>query len=204
MTIITRPTKTGGSTEYIAGNDGLAEEFNADANTIYDDYNGNITEANVSPSMRLPGSNLADAPAGIFASKLNDLAVTTAKIDNLAVTAAKLAAGAVTLPKIGTLQRKAFTNTVAPTTGNYDSYTAQLETEATGVNFQIRVHAMAFNLGALNVVTCAGFFNFLVTPDTPIPVATHEIISVFFENTSLGMVAGDLTGTLVILSVPKT
>lgn len=90
MAIVSRPLKTGGSGDYVAGNDVLADECNADANTIYDEFNGNITDANCSLTMNLLGTKLADAPAGIPASKLNTASVTTNKIADNNVTIAKL------------------------------------------------------------------------------------------------------------------
>ncbi len=100
MAIITRPIKTGGGTDYVPGNDELAAEFNADANTIYTDYNGNITDANCSATMGLQGTKLADAPSGVPTAKINDLAITTAKINDGAVTTAKLADANITTVKI--------------------------------------------------------------------------------------------------------
>lgn len=91
MSIITRPTKLGGGTDFLPGNDELAEEFNGDANTIYNDYNGNIKNANCAADMALDGTKLADAPSGVPTAKINDLSITTAKIVDKAVSAAKLA-----------------------------------------------------------------------------------------------------------------
>lgn len=82
MSIIVRVTKLGGGQDYVAGNDILAEEQNGDANTIYTDHNGNITDANCSAAMALLGSKLADSPNGISTAKVNDKAVTSAKIAN--------------------------------------------------------------------------------------------------------------------------
>jgi hypothetical protein len=100
MSIITRPTKLGGGTDFVAGNDGLAQEFNDDINTIYADHNGGITEANISANMRLPGTNLADSPTGVSTIKINDLAVTNAKLATDAVSAVKVAADAIVAAKI--------------------------------------------------------------------------------------------------------
>lgn len=112
MAIITRPIKLGGGTDYVAGNDELAQEFNDDINTVYNDYNGNITNVNCSPIMALEGSKLADAPSGVSTAKINDGAintvkladnsVTTAKIIDLNVTTIKIAALAILLGKIKT------------------------------------------------------------------------------------------------------
>jgi hypothetical protein len=102
MAIITRPIKTGGGTDYVAGNDALAQEFNADANVIYNDYNGNIKNVNCATDMGLDGTKLADSPNGIVTAKINDGQVTNAKLATDAVTAVKVAALAIIHPKVKT------------------------------------------------------------------------------------------------------
>jgi hypothetical protein len=90
MAIITRPIKTGGGTDYVAGNDALAQEFNDDANVVYTDYNGNIKNVNCAADMGLVGTKLADAPFGVSTVKINDSAVTTSKIPDDAVINSKI------------------------------------------------------------------------------------------------------------------
>lgn len=102
MAIITRPNKTGGGTDFVAGNDVLAEEFNGDANTIVTDYNGNVTNANCAAAMGLVGTKLADAPNGVPTAKINDGAVTGPKFADAAVTAAKVATDAIIAVKLKT------------------------------------------------------------------------------------------------------
>lgn len=85
MSHIVRPVKSGsGTTEYVPNTVILSAEVNADLDTIYDDYNGNITDFNISPS------------ANIDPTKLNRATpwVGTADIVNNAVTSGKLAVGA--------------------------------------------------------------------------------------------------------------
>lgn len=90
MTVITRPTKTGGGTDVVANNDVLAEEWNGDLNTIYSDYNGNIKNVNCAADMALDGTKLADSPSGVPSVKINDGAVIAAKIGLAAVIAPKV------------------------------------------------------------------------------------------------------------------
>lgn len=90
MSIITRPNKSGGGTDVVAGNDLLAAEWNGDLNTIYNDYNGNIKNVNCASDMGLVGSKLADAPAGITRGKINDGEVITSKIADIAIVMSKI------------------------------------------------------------------------------------------------------------------
>lgn len=95
MGLITRPTKLGGGTDVIAGNDVLASEWNGDMNTIYTLVNGNLENINIKAGAAIVGSKIADAPNGISAAQLNTDAVETAKIKALAVTLAKLNADVI-------------------------------------------------------------------------------------------------------------
>src|SRR5689334_12545813 len=106
MTLITRPTKQGGGTDVLAGNDVLAEEWDGDLNTIYNDYNGHITNVNIQADAAIVGTKLADAPNGVPTAKINDNSVTSAKLQsdatvdaNRAVTTNHIKDGAVTLSK---------------------------------------------------------------------------------------------------------
>lgn len=73
MSIINKPN------EFVAATEANASEVNANFDTIYDDYNGNITAANL-------------ATDSVTAAKIASDAVTTAKIQDDAVTVAKVAA----------------------------------------------------------------------------------------------------------------
>lgn len=93
MAVITRPTKTGGNTTYVAevaaGQTKIkAVEVDGDLNLLYATINN------------LDGGNIADG--SINTADLTDLAVTTAKLGALAVTTAKLADDSVTAAKIAT------------------------------------------------------------------------------------------------------
>jgi len=57
--IITRPTKTTGGTSYNDGTIPHASDFNGDADTVYNDYNGNITNANISGAAAIAGSKIS-------------------------------------------------------------------------------------------------------------------------------------------------
>lgn len=96
MAIIARPTKTGGNTTYqaeVAGGNNiiLAAEVDADFASIYNDHNGNITNANISGSAAIATAKLAadgglvnahiNAAAGIATTKLAaDQGLTTAHL----------------------------------------------------------------------------------------------------------------------------
>jgi hypothetical protein len=93
MTVVTRPIKAvggSGGDAWVDGNRLPAQELNDDILALYNDHNGNITDANCSASMGLQGSKLADAPNGIPTAKINDNAITTVKIANDNITRDKL------------------------------------------------------------------------------------------------------------------
>lgn len=69
------------------GTDAEAPEVNANFDTIYNEFNGNIAAANI-------------ASNAITTAKVNDSAITTAKINDSAITTAKIADDAVTAAKI--------------------------------------------------------------------------------------------------------
>lgn len=104
MSIVSRPTKTGGNTTYVdevAANNKIikAAEVDGDFNTIYNDYNGNVTNANIAPTAAIATSKLA-VDGGITTGHLADNAVTSAKIADGTIVAADLANDAVTTAKI--------------------------------------------------------------------------------------------------------
>lgn len=55
---ISRPTKTFSGTQYINGVVPDQSDFNGDFNTIYNDYNGNITDFNIAANAAIQGSKL--------------------------------------------------------------------------------------------------------------------------------------------------
>lgn len=71
MGIISRPIKTGGSQDVVAGNDVLASEWNGDLNPIYDEFNGNIDDANIKGAAAIQGTKIAASPSGIPKSRIN-------------------------------------------------------------------------------------------------------------------------------------
>lgn len=56
--IVSRPTKTTGGTSYTDGTVPHASDFNGDFDTIYVDYNGNITNANIAPGAAIAASKI--------------------------------------------------------------------------------------------------------------------------------------------------
>jgi len=190
MAIITRPIKTGGGTDYIAGNDELAQEFNDDANTIYDDYNGNVTNANCAANMGLEGTKLADAPNGIPSAKINDLAVTTAKISN------------DTIPTV-----KFKTYLIEDVTFSFTGVTNYL---TTGISVAFRV--VTGSVTKLDIINVLADFGGNITYQiqnstlvTALPVATKDIISahVFFTTGYLGF-SGAIAGYVRVISMAKS
>lgn len=90
MAIISRPNKPvgglGGPT-WVTGADLYASELDSDIQTIYDDYNGRITNANIKSDAAIEGTKLADAPFGIPTAKLNTGAVgSSAQVVNNIIT----------------------------------------------------------------------------------------------------------------------
>jgi hypothetical protein len=98
MGTVTRPTKLGGGTDVLAGNDILASEWNGDINAIVNDHNGNITDVNVA------------AAAAIDGTKLKDTSITTIKIGNGQVTKAKIGAAEITADKLKATGTNPYTN----------------------------------------------------------------------------------------------
>lgn len=96
MAIIPRPTKTGGEQTYtleIANHNNtniLAAEVDDDFDTLYNDYNGNITNANIASAAAIATSKIAQ-DAGLQTGHYADGSVTTDKIADDAVDADKLA-----------------------------------------------------------------------------------------------------------------
>lgn len=56
--IVARPTKTTGGTSYTDGTVPHASDFNGDFDTIYGDYNGNITNANIAAGAAIAASKI--------------------------------------------------------------------------------------------------------------------------------------------------
>ena len=196
MAIITRPIKTGGGTDYVAGNDELAEEFNADANTIYNDYNGNVTDANCSAIMALQGTKLADAPLGVPTAKINDSAVTTAKINDLAVTGAKIAVSTIPTEKFKNL----VTESVAFTTNFGVGFTAKIVIPyrfTSGANYIGKVLVWAQD----NATAFLSSTVLTVTPLTAIPTATKDLIAIYLDNVTLA--GSTISGNLIFVSIDK-
>jgi hypothetical protein len=61
MATISRGAKAAGGTDFTANTDALAAEVNTDFNTIYNDYNGNITNANVATGASIDPTKFDDA-----------------------------------------------------------------------------------------------------------------------------------------------
>jgi hypothetical protein len=197
MSIITRPIKTGGGTDYVAGNDELAQEFNDDANTIYNDYNGNITDANCSLTMGLQGTKLADAPNGVSTSKINDSAVTTAKILDSNVTGIKIANTTIPTSKLKNLviESIAFSNDSGVGTA---AVAATICRFTSGANYVVKVSCLVRTIAnqAITVTVLT------LTPVTTIPTATKDVIAMYLEN--VATVGTIITGNVIIISIDKT
>ena len=87
MAIISRPVKTAGFTEYVqevaAGEPHIfAAEVDADLDTIYGEFNGGISDANVSPGAAIAGTkiNLTTLPAHIVTTAAINPGATSAQI----------------------------------------------------------------------------------------------------------------------------
>ena len=217
MAIITRPVKLGGGTDFVAGNDVLAQEFNDDANIVYADYNGNITDANCSAIMGLQGTKLADAPNGVPTAKINDLAVTSVKIlndatvdanraittnhiKNLAITNAKLDALSVSGAKVAatTLSADKFKGLVIESveftsTVSLAMESIQLYRDVSGPNWIAKTVAKG-STGFLDTQT--------ITPVTAIPTATKHLIGLYFDSLQLGGTV--CIGNVIFISIDKT
>lgn len=102
MGIPVRPTKAGGTGDYTAGTDILADEANADILVLYALLSGQLDATNFTANPALPGTYIAAAPLGIPTDRINDLQVTTAKLADApnGVTASKINTDAVILSKI--------------------------------------------------------------------------------------------------------
>lgn len=194
MAIITRPNKTGGGTDVVASNDVLAQEWNGDMNTIYSDYNGNITEANCSVFMRLPGTNIADAPNGIPTAKINDGAVQTAKIADSpnGVTKAKISPANVSLDKLATLvQAKADSSLIT----QFQEPMISVQRKTSAANYIARVIILEAN---------GNFIARDVTPTTAIPVATKELLAVYLADTVLSGGPNSIAYNVIFVSIDRT
>lgn len=89
MSLITRCIKAGsGTIEWVPDTDILSAEADLDMDTIYDEFNGRITNVNIAPL------------AGINGSKIASASITATQLAANAVTTPAIADGAVTLPKI--------------------------------------------------------------------------------------------------------
>jgi hypothetical protein len=103
---VTRPLKEGSVTTYqqkvaLGFPDILASEMDADLDTIYAAWNGNIDTANLVDGA-VTTAKLATAPNGVATGNLNDASVTTAKLAGApnGVATGKLNDGAVTTAKL--------------------------------------------------------------------------------------------------------
>lgn len=175
MAIIVRPTKSNGSTDFVAGDDVLAEEFNGDANTLYNDYNGNIIDANCSPIMGLQGSKLANAPNGITKTKINTGAITGDKLSLVT-------------------ESVAFSYDFAP----YGPIGIMFYRGVSGSNYICTVLAQAFDVTGPNPVN-----HFItVTPTTPIPTASRILLGLYLDNVVFGVTT--ISGNVVFISIASS
>ena len=100
MGIIVRPNKPSGGPDWVAGDDALAANFNGDANTIYNEFNGNTDNANIKALAGIEGTKIATAPNGIPTDRINDSAVASAKIADGAIIAAKIPTASIIKGKL--------------------------------------------------------------------------------------------------------
>lgn len=82
MALISRGTKAtaGGGTAFVTGTTASATEVNTDFDTIYNDYNGNVTDANI-VSTGLTNTAISSS-AGIAETKIDDISATDADHDD--------------------------------------------------------------------------------------------------------------------------
>lgn len=90
MGIVPRPTKaSSGNKNYQTGTKIFSNEANDDANTLYDEFNGRITAANVDPAAGFTGDQIADG--AVTTNKLANISVTTVKVVDKNITGPKIA-----------------------------------------------------------------------------------------------------------------
>src|SRR6266496_4854076 len=181
MAIITRPVKTGGGTDVVAGNDVLAQEWNSDLNTIYTDYDGNITNANCATGMGLQGSKLADAPDGVTTTKINDLAVTPAKLSPVPLTKFKNLV----------IESVAFTNNFGV---NVNALLAIPYRFTSAPNYIGKVIVWGQN----TISSLLTGNTLTVTPLTAIPTATKELVSIYLEGVTIA--GAVISGNVIFIS----
>lgn len=96
MGTIARGAKAAGGTNFSTGKGTiLSGEVDNDFNTIYSDYNGNITNFNISGSAGITYGKL-NLTNGLVTTDFTNLSVTGAKIADLTIAAGKLSPGAAT------------------------------------------------------------------------------------------------------------
>src|SRR5678816_2705310 len=82
MTVPARPIKpTSGTPDYAPGTDIIADEANDDIQPLYDVLAGQIDGTNINPIGAIPGTAIADAPAGIPKAKVNAGIISLDKMD---------------------------------------------------------------------------------------------------------------------------
>jgi len=107
--LVTRPTKTCGTTNYstedaLGCSTILSDEVDDDLNAIYGEFNGNITDANVATGANISCTKIAAAtctnqlaPGSICTTEIGDGCIVNADIDAAAgIAGGKLAVGAAT------------------------------------------------------------------------------------------------------------
>lgn len=199
MGIVTRPVKAvggSGGTSWIAGTDLYADELNADIDTLYTEFNGLITNANISSAAAIEGSKLASAPAGIPAGKYNALSIVNADIANLTIQKGKLST--TVGQKISeaqlevTYQEVAFTKNIPLEAVSATAISATRYTD-TGIYKVYVVYTSTAGIGTSSV-----------TPTTPLTVGTDELIGLYIADSAWNNGTKDLTGKVVIVSIKKT
>jgi hypothetical protein len=116
MTVIVKPNT------FTVGNTIVATEHNANFNTIYDDYNGNITNANIKSGAAIANAKLA-APNSYFTLPLTVQGQITSTLDPVFTFQMPFSA---TLVEVSATIR-------AITTGGAETYTVDLEEAGTTV-----------------------------------------------------------------------
>ena len=181
MGLIVRPTKLGGGSDVVAGNDVLASEWNGDMNTIYTLVNGNLENINIKAGAGIEGSKLADAPNGVSAAKLNTDAVETAKIKDDQVTLAKLK----NTLRLGT-DRLGHTihevTTVTNIGGSVVDFTAFAEADNSGTNWAGRV-VVYTKIGAGPPENFT-FKSTTANPTSTFAKADYDLIGLYIKNRS--------------------
>lgn len=189
-----------------------AIKFNVDFDTIYNEFNGNIDNANIKSGAGIIGSKIASSPNGIDTAQINDIAVTAAKLrfdaatdGNRAVTTnhirdqavnnAKILDSSIKLPtKISGFVCETVAFSISYPGGFYSLWIERKTVNVSGTNYyKAAVLGYPISVGSL------GYNSGDITPVTPIPIASKYLIGLYMSDLSSG--GGFITGNVTFVSV---